>query len=223
MTSFAVTWDYRCPFARNAHEHLLAGLAAAPTGTSPSCRSRSARCTSRKATRRIWDRPERRLAACSPSRRASSSATASPTPFLAVHRALFAARHVHAKRLDEDHRARRARGPRRRRRRGVRRDRRRCRRSTRCARSTRPPRSTTTSGASPRSSSATRPCSCASCTDSAGDGELARTHDRPHPRPADRVSRAQRVQAHLHPALTSRPAGPVGRRHLPMPARRLVA
>ena len=27
-TSFAVTWDYRCPFARNAHEHLLDGLAA---------------------------------------------------------------------------------------------------------------------------------------------------------------------------------------------------
>ena len=27
MKSFSVTWDYRCPFARNAHEHLLAGLA----------------------------------------------------------------------------------------------------------------------------------------------------------------------------------------------------
>jgi len=26
--TFAVNWDYRCPFARNAHEHLLAGLAA---------------------------------------------------------------------------------------------------------------------------------------------------------------------------------------------------
>lgn len=26
MTAFAVTWDYRCPFARNAHEHLLQGL-----------------------------------------------------------------------------------------------------------------------------------------------------------------------------------------------------
>jgi protein-disulfide isomerase-like protein with CxxC motif len=25
-TSFAVSWDYRCPFARNAHEHLIAGL-----------------------------------------------------------------------------------------------------------------------------------------------------------------------------------------------------
>jgi hypothetical protein len=24
--AFAVTWDYRCPFARNAHEHVLAGL-----------------------------------------------------------------------------------------------------------------------------------------------------------------------------------------------------
>jgi hypothetical protein len=23
---FAVTWDYRCPFARNVHEHLVAGL-----------------------------------------------------------------------------------------------------------------------------------------------------------------------------------------------------
>ena len=26
MTSFAVSWDYRCPFARNAHEHLVDGL-----------------------------------------------------------------------------------------------------------------------------------------------------------------------------------------------------
>jgi len=26
MKPFSVTWDYRCPFARNAHEHLVAGL-----------------------------------------------------------------------------------------------------------------------------------------------------------------------------------------------------
>ena len=26
MTSFAVSWDYRCPFARNAHEHVVEGL-----------------------------------------------------------------------------------------------------------------------------------------------------------------------------------------------------
>ena len=27
MKPFAVTWDYRCPFARNAHEHLIDALA----------------------------------------------------------------------------------------------------------------------------------------------------------------------------------------------------
>lgn len=27
MKSFAVNWDYRCPFARNAHEHLAVALA----------------------------------------------------------------------------------------------------------------------------------------------------------------------------------------------------
>src|SRR6187399_2123553 len=26
--AFSVTWDYRCPFARNAHEHVIAGLRA---------------------------------------------------------------------------------------------------------------------------------------------------------------------------------------------------
>src|SRR4051794_22405950 len=28
MTSFALTWDYRCPFARNMHEHLVTALEA---------------------------------------------------------------------------------------------------------------------------------------------------------------------------------------------------
>ena len=27
MKPFALTWDYRCPFARNAHEHVAAALA----------------------------------------------------------------------------------------------------------------------------------------------------------------------------------------------------
>jgi hypothetical protein len=30
MKPFAVTWDYRCPFARNAHEHLALALAQGP-------------------------------------------------------------------------------------------------------------------------------------------------------------------------------------------------
>lgn len=28
MTHFTATWDYRCPFARNAHEHVIEGLRA---------------------------------------------------------------------------------------------------------------------------------------------------------------------------------------------------
>ncbi|HEX8803515.1 MAG TPA: DsbA family protein [Acidimicrobiales bacterium] len=28
MTDFAVSWDYRCPFARNAHEHVVTALQA---------------------------------------------------------------------------------------------------------------------------------------------------------------------------------------------------
>jgi hypothetical protein len=28
LPTFSVTWDYRCPFARNAHEHILDGLEA---------------------------------------------------------------------------------------------------------------------------------------------------------------------------------------------------
>lgn len=28
IRSFSVNWDYRCPFARNAHEHVVAGLKA---------------------------------------------------------------------------------------------------------------------------------------------------------------------------------------------------
>jgi len=28
VTSFSVNWDYRCPFARNAHEHVVAALRA---------------------------------------------------------------------------------------------------------------------------------------------------------------------------------------------------
>jgi DSBA-like thioredoxin domain len=28
MTDFSINWDYRCPFARNAHEHIITGLRA---------------------------------------------------------------------------------------------------------------------------------------------------------------------------------------------------
>jgi hypothetical protein len=95
MTStntFAVTWDYRCPFARNGHEHLIEGLEAGapwdvafvpfflnqthvPEGGIPS-----------------WDDPAQQ-----PDLLALAAGVVVrerfPEQFLAVHRALFTARH----------------------------------------------------------------------------------------------------------------------------------
>ncbi len=89
---FAVTWDYRCPFARNGHEHVLAGLDAGapwdvtyvpfflnqvhvPEGGTPA-----------------WDDP-----AAQPDLLALAAGVVArdrlPEQFPAVHRALFAARH----------------------------------------------------------------------------------------------------------------------------------
>jgi DSBA-like thioredoxin domain len=89
---FAVTWDYRCPFARNGHEHVLDGLKAGadwqvtfvpfflnqthvPEGGTPA-----------------WEDP-----AHQPDLLALSAGVVVrdrfPDRFPAVHRALFAARH----------------------------------------------------------------------------------------------------------------------------------
>ena len=92
MRPFAVTWDYRCPFARNAHEHIVAGLADGadwdvtflpftlsqghvPEGGTP-----------------VWDDPER----ASDLMALGAGVVARdqyPEQFGAVHLALFTARH----------------------------------------------------------------------------------------------------------------------------------
>jgi hypothetical protein len=95
MTSvkqFAVTWDYRCPFARNGHEHILDGLADGapwevrfvpfflnqshvPEGGTPA-----------------WDDPDQQPDLLS---LAAGVVVRDRTPdlFPAVHRSLFTARH----------------------------------------------------------------------------------------------------------------------------------
>jgi protein-disulfide isomerase len=92
MNSFSVTWDYRCPFARNAHEHLVTGLADGadwdvtflpyslsqghvPEGGTP-----------------VWDDPDKlkELIALAAGVVARDQY---PEQFWAVHNALFAARH----------------------------------------------------------------------------------------------------------------------------------
>ena len=91
-TSFSVTWDYRCPFARNAHEHVLTGLeAGAPWDVTYSAFSLDqAHVAEGQAA--VWDEPDRypgllvNLAGIVVRDRL-------PEKFPTVHRALFAARH----------------------------------------------------------------------------------------------------------------------------------
>jgi hypothetical protein len=91
-TSFSVTWDYRCPFARNAHEHVLTGLeAGAPWDVTYSAFSLDQAHVAEGQTA-VWDEPDRypgllvNLAGIVVRDRL-------PEKFPTVHRALFAARH----------------------------------------------------------------------------------------------------------------------------------
>ena len=54
---FAVTWDYRCPFARNARDHILAGLAAGADRHVTFAQSPSARATTSRKARPTGDTP----------------------------------------------------------------------------------------------------------------------------------------------------------------------
>ncbi len=92
LPSFAVTWDYRCPFARNAHEHLVAGLeAGAPWDVTflPFSLSQVHVADDEPP---VWDDPDRAkdLMALAVGVIARDR---HPDRFLAVHRGLFTARH----------------------------------------------------------------------------------------------------------------------------------
>ena len=101
-TAFAVTWDYRCPFARNAHEHVVAGLrAGAPMGRHFVPFSLG-QVHVEEGEPDIWEPLAGRHAACSPCRPARWCATSSPTAFLDVHDALFALRHDHGGHLRDE-------------------------------------------------------------------------------------------------------------------------
>lgn len=97
-TSFAVTWDYRCPFARNAHEHLVTALEAGGEWD-VSFRAFSLDQTHvDEAGPAVWDEPGRY-----PGLLANQAGIVVrdrlPADFLRVHRALFVARHDQARDL----------------------------------------------------------------------------------------------------------------------------
>jgi DSBA-like thioredoxin domain len=95
VTSFAVTWDYRCPFARNAHDHLLTAMEA---GADYDVEFRAFNLDQphvEAGQPSVFDEPDRypgllvNLAGIVVRDRV-------PERFLAAHRALFEARHARA-------------------------------------------------------------------------------------------------------------------------------
>ncbi len=89
--SFAVTWDYRCPFARNGHEHILDGLAAG-AGWDVTFVPYFLNQGMGTEGQDTWDEPAHQADLLS---LAAGVAVRDrfPEHFLAVHRSIFAARH----------------------------------------------------------------------------------------------------------------------------------
>lgn len=98
--SFALTYDYRCPFARNAHEHVVDALrAGAPWEVCFSPFSLT-QAHVEDGDRSVWEDPAR----TDDLRAVSASLVVReryPDRFLDVHVALFAARHDHGRDLRE--------------------------------------------------------------------------------------------------------------------------
>jgi hypothetical protein len=95
MKPFSVTWDYRCPFARNAHEHLLVGLADGADWEVTFLPFSLSQVHVAEGGTPVWDDPEKfqdliALAAGVVVR------DQYPAQFIDVHTALFAARHDEA-------------------------------------------------------------------------------------------------------------------------------
>ncbi len=90
--TFAVTWDYRCPFARNGHEHILDGLEAGAAWEVSFVPFFLNQAHVTEGGTPAWE---------DPAQKADLTALAAGVAvrdrfgehFLAVHRSLFAARH----------------------------------------------------------------------------------------------------------------------------------
>lgn len=96
--TFSVTWDYRCPFARNAHEHLITALEAGATWEVTFLPYSLSQVHVPEGGTPVWEDPskERDLLAMES---ALVVRDRFPDRFLALHRALFEARHDDARDL----------------------------------------------------------------------------------------------------------------------------
>jgi hypothetical protein len=93
--SFAITWDYRCPFARNAHDHLVTALRGGADWDVRFMAFSLDQAHVEEGGRAVWEEPERypgllvNLAGIVVRDR-------QPEQFLDVHASLYSIRHEHA-------------------------------------------------------------------------------------------------------------------------------
>ena len=93
---FAVTWDYRCPFARNAHEHVVAALRAGAPWQVRFVPFSLNQAHVEDGGLDVWDDPAQ-AANLLAGQVGIVVRDTFPDQFLAVHDALFAARHDEAR------------------------------------------------------------------------------------------------------------------------------
>jgi len=100
VTDFAVSWDYRCPFARNAHEHIIDGLRAGAPWNVRFVPFSLGQVHVADGEPDIWTRPhdDTGLLALQVGVVVRDR---SPDQFLDVHEALFALRHDQGKHLED--------------------------------------------------------------------------------------------------------------------------
>ncbi|MBV8160008.1 MAG: DsbA family protein [Acidimicrobiia bacterium] len=100
-TSFAVTWDYRCPFARNAAEHILTALEAGAGWEVTWVPFSLNQAHVEDGEPEVWEDPSK-----APGLLAMEAGIAVrdrwPEMFPAVQRALFAARHDEGRDIREE-------------------------------------------------------------------------------------------------------------------------
>jgi hypothetical protein len=106
MTDFAVTWDYRCPFARNAHEHVVAGLKAGAGWDVRFVPFSLGQVHVAEGEPDIWQRPEDDSGLLA-LQAGVVVRDRFPDQFLDVHLGLFALRHDEGKHLKDEAEVRR--------------------------------------------------------------------------------------------------------------------
>ena len=100
-TPFSVTWDYRCPFARIAHLHVIEGLRADAEWDVTFVPFSLGQVHREEGDPDVWDDP-----AAEPGRLPTQVGLVVrdhyPEHFLDVHEALFEARHTHGRDLRDE-------------------------------------------------------------------------------------------------------------------------